>query len=111
VFGDGSQTRSFCYVDDLVEGIVRFAQTDGETGPLNLGNDGEFTMLELADEVLRQVGGRSKIVHKPLPSDDPRCRRPDLTKARKTLGWEPKVPLKDGLAKTIAYFRRALGTA
>jgi len=109
IYGDGKQTRSFCYVDDLVDGIWRFSQLEGVAGPLNLGNDGEFTMRELADEVLRQVGGKSKIVFRPLPSDDPKCRRPDLTKTKATLkGWEPRVPLKDGVARTIDYFRGAL---
>lgn len=110
VYGDGRQTRSFCYVDDLVEAIYRFAHVEGETGPINIGNDGEFTMLELAQEVLAQVGGKSRIVHKPLPSDDPKCRRPDLSKARATLSdWSPKVPLGEGLAHTIRYFRETLG--
>ena len=105
VSGDGSQTRSFCYVDDLIEGFVRFmAQTD-TVGPLNLGNPGEFTMLELAELTLKLVGGRSRIVHKPLPADDPRQRQPDISLARRTLGWEPRVPLEEGLRRTIAYFR------
>lgn len=107
LYGDGSQTRSFCFVDDLVDGIARFAAQTKDHGPLNLGNDGEFTVLQLAEEVLAQTKSRSKIVKKPLPSDDPRCRRPDLTKARKVLdGWAPTVPLRDGLAKTIDYFRK-----
>ena len=108
VYGQGQQTRSFCFVDDLVDGIIRFAETEGETGPLNLGNDGEFTVLQLAEEVLRQIGGKSRIVHKPLPADDPRCRRPDLTKARALLGWKPSVPLNEGVARTIDYFASAL---
>jgi UDP-glucuronate decarboxylase len=108
VYGKGDQTRSFCFVDDLVDGIVKFSETDGELGPLNLGNDGEFSILELAEEVLKQVGGKSKIAFKPLPGDDPKCRRPDLTKTKATLGWTPKVQLKDGLVKTIAYFRETL---
>lgn len=109
VYGQGQQTRSFCYVDDLVEGIARLARLDKqETGPINLGNDGEFTVMELAQEVLRQTGSRSKIVHKPLPSDDPKCRRPDLTRAKATLSWTPTVPLKDGLTKTVAYFRQLI---
>ena len=108
VYGDGSQSRSFCFVDDLVDGIAKFAAVDGVTGPMNLGNDGEFTMLELARETIAQVGGASKIVHRPLPADDPKCRRPDLTLAKKTMPWAPKVPLKIGLAKTIEYFRAAL---
>jgi UDP-glucuronate decarboxylase len=108
VYGEGQQTRSFCYVDDLVDGITKFAASDLGTGPINLGNDGEFTVMELAKEVLRKVGGKSKIVHKPLPSDDPRCRRPDLTKARTQLHWSPKIPLHDGLDRTIQYFREDL---
>jgi UDP-glucuronate decarboxylase len=106
IYGQGQQTRSFCFVDDLIEGIIQFAAKSGdEVGPLNLGNDTEFTVLELANEVLRQIGGKSKIVYRPLPSDDPRCRRPDLTKAKALLDWTPRVQLADGLAKTIAYFR------
>jgi UDP-glucuronate decarboxylase len=108
VYGDGSQTRSFCYVDDLVEGFLRFMEQGTCVGPMNLGNPGEFTMLQLAELVLKKVGGASKITHKPLPSDDPKQRRPDITLAKETLGWEPKVPLEQGLEKTIAYFRSAL---
>jgi len=105
IYGQGQQTRSFCFVDDLVDGIIKFAAKGGEPGPLNLGNDIEFTILELAHEVLRQVGGKSKIVYMPLPSDDPRCRRPDLTKAKALLDWAPRVQLAEGLVKTVAYFR------
>jgi UDP-glucuronate decarboxylase len=108
IYGEGQQTRSFCYVDDLVDGIAKFAALEGETGPLNLGNDGEFTVLQLAEETLRQVGGKSRIVFLPLPSDDPRCRRPDLTRAKALLKWQPTVPLEAGLAKAIAYFRAVL---
>jgi len=109
IYGDGSQTRSFCYVDDLIEGFVRFMALDGdEPGPVNLGNPGEFTMGELAELVLRLTGSSSKIVHQPLPADDPRQRKPDIAKARQLLGWEPKVPLEDGLERTIAYFRALL---
>lgn len=108
VYGDGSQTRSFCFVDDLVEGFLRFMEQEQCVGPMNLGNPGEFTMLQLAELVLRKVGGKSKITHKPLPSDDPKQRRPDITLAKETLGWEPKIPLEAGLEKTIAYFREAL---
>lgn len=108
VYGEGHQTRSFCFVDDLVSGITKFAASNVGTGPMNLGNDGEFTVMELAQQVLKKVGGKSKIVHKPLPSDDPRCRRPDLTFAKSSLNWEPKVPLSDGLDRTIAYFRKVL---
>ena len=105
VYGDGLQTRSFCYVDDLIEGFVRLMNQTETVGPINLGNPGEFTMLELAQEVLRLTGSKSKIVHKPLPADDPKQRRPDITLAKKHLQWEPKVPLAEGLAKTIAYFK------
>ncbi len=106
IYGDGTQTRSFCYVDDLIEGFVRFMAQTETVGPLNLGNPGEFTMLQLAEKTLQLVGGKSKIVHRPLPSDDPKQRRPDITLAKKHLGgWEPKVPLEEGLARTIAYFR------
>jgi len=109
IYGNGEQTRSFCFVDDLVDGIVRFAATEGETGPINLGNDGEFTVMELAQEVLRQIPTKSKIVYRPLPSDDPKTRRPDLTKTKSVLkGWEPKVALKDGLARAIPWFRAAV---
>lgn len=105
IYGDGSQSRSFCYVDDLVDGIVKMAEQTKSHGPINLGNDGEFTMIELANEVLKQTGSKSKIVFKPLPSDDPRCRRPDLKLAKEILGYNPKVPLAAGLTKTIAYFK------
>lgn len=109
IYGNGEQTRSFCFVDDLVDGIVQFAATEGETGPINLGNDGEFTVMELAQEVLRQIPTKSKIVYRPLPSDDPKTRRPDLTKTKSVLkGWEPKVALKDGLARAIPWFRAAV---
>jgi UDP-glucuronate decarboxylase len=110
IYGDGSQTRSFCYVDDLIEGMIRLMDTPADfTGPINVGNPGEFTMLELAEKVIAQVGGPSRIVHQPLPSDDPRQRRPDISMARDKLGWEPSVSLDDGLRETIAYFRRLLG--
>ena len=105
IYGDGMQTRSFCYVDDLIEGFVRFMAQDKTVCPMNLGNPGEFTMLELAELTLKLVGGKSKIVHKPLPSDDPKQRRPDISLAKKVLKWEPTVPLKDGLKRTIAYFK------
>ena len=106
MYGDGKQTRSFCYVDDLIEGIYRMMNSAEDiTGPVNLGNPGEFTMLELAEEVLRQTKSGSKLVHKELPKDDPKQRRPDITKAKALLGWEPKVPLREGLAKTIEYYR------
>ncbi len=109
IFGDGEQTRSFCYVDDLIEGSMRMMATDADvTGPVNLGNEGEFSMLELAENVLDIVGGKSKLVHKPLPQDDPRRRKPDTTRARALLnGWEAQMKLRDGLEKTIAYFEKA----
>ena len=106
IYGDGQQTRSFCYVDDLIEGFLRFMDTPaGVTGPINLGNPGEFTMLELAEKVVRLTRSDSKIVHKPLPQDDPKQRRPDIAKARALMDWEPAVPLDEGLDRTIAYFR------
>jgi UDP-glucuronate decarboxylase len=109
LYGDGSQTRSFCYVDDLVDGLMRLMNSpDDFTGPVNLGNPGEFTILELANKVLEITGAKSKIVMKPLPVDDPRQRKPDISLARETLGWEPKIPLQDGLVKTIAYFEKLL---
>jgi UDP-glucuronate decarboxylase len=108
VYGDGSQTRSFCYVDDLIEGFVRLMNQDKTVGPVNIGNPGEFTMLELAELVLKKVGGKSKITNLPLPSDDPKQRRPDITLAKDVLGWEPKVPLDEGLDRTIEYFRQAI---
>ena len=107
IYGDGSQTRSFCYVDDLIEVIVRMMDSErGFTGPVNIGNPVEYTMLELAEKVIALVGGRSKLVNKPLPSDDPRQRQPDISVARDRLGWQPSVTLEDGLKETIAYFRR-----
>jgi UDP-glucuronate decarboxylase len=108
VYGEGSQTRSFCYVDDLVDGFMRFMEQDKIVGPMNLGNPGEFTMLQLAELVIKKVGGKSKITHLPLPSDDPKQRKPDIALAKETLGWEPKVPLEQGIEKTIAYFSEAL---
>jgi UDP-glucuronate decarboxylase len=111
VFGDGLQTRAFCYVDDLIDGMVRMMRSGrGVTGPINLGNPGEFTMLRLAETVLRLVGGHSRIVFKPLPSDDPRQRQPDISAAAATLGWRPKVELEDGLRATIDYFRALLNS-
>lgn len=108
VYGDGSQTRSFCYVDDLIEGFVRLMEQEKTVGPVNIGNPGEFTMLELAELVLKKVGGKSKVTNLPLPADDPKQRRPDITLAKEALGWEPKVPLEEGLERTIAYFRQAI---
>jgi UDP-glucuronate decarboxylase len=111
IYGDGSQTRSFCYVDDLVEGLVRMMATDATTtGPINLGNPREFTMRELAECVLRLTGSASRLVYRPLPQDDPRQRQPDITLARSVLGWEPSVALEQGLAATIAYFRSLLAS-
>jgi len=108
MYGDGSQTRSFCYVDDLIEGIVRlFAR--GTEDPTNLGNPNEFTVRQLAERVLSLTGSKSKIVERPLPEDDPRVRRPDITRARKLLDWEPRVPLDEGLRRTIEYFRGIVG--
>jgi UDP-glucuronate decarboxylase len=109
IYGDGQQTRSFCYVDDLIEGMLRLMDTPADfTGPLNVGNPGEFTMLGLAETVLRLAGGRSKLVHKPLPEDDPKQRQPDITLAKSVLRWEPKVTLEDGLKETIHYFIKLL---
>jgi UDP-glucuronate decarboxylase len=109
IYGDGSQTRSFCYVDDLIEVIVRMMNSEaGFTGPVNIGNPVEHTMLQLAEKVLQLVGGRSKLVFRPLPSDDPRQRQPDIALAKEKLGWQPQVSLDDGLRETIAYFRKQL---
>lgn len=109
LYGDGNQTRSFCYVLDMIEAFVRLMNSPDElTGPVNLGNPGEFTIRELAEKVIALTGSRSKLVHKPLPSNDPRQRKPDITLARSRLGWEPGVTLDDGLVKTIAYFDKLL---
>lgn len=106
VYGDGKQTRSFCYVDDLIRGMLALMDSDDSvTGPVNLGNPGEFTMLELAEKVLEQTGSKSKLVFMPLPGDDPRVRRPDITLAGKLLGWKPEIPLDEGLRRTIEYFK------
>lgn len=106
IYGDGLQTRSFCYVDDLIEGFVRLMNQNEVTGPINIGNPGEFTMLQLAELTLQLTGSKSKIVHRPLPGDDPKQRRPDITLAKKHLGnWEPAIPLEEGLKRTIAYFK------
>jgi UDP-glucuronate decarboxylase len=105
IYGDGQQTRSFCYVDDLIRGLISLMESDAEiTGPTNLGNPSEFTMRELADLVIDLTGSKSEIVHQPLPSDDPVRRCPDITKAKRDLSWEPTVDLRTGLTKTIAYF-------
>ena len=110
IYGDGQQTRSFQYVDDLVEGMIRAMATDDHfTGPVNIGNPGEFTMLELAQNVIKLTGSKSKIVFQPLPQDDPRQRKPDISLAHRELnGWEPKIKLEEGLKKTIDYFRSVI---
>jgi len=109
IYGDGTQTRSFQYVDDLIEGMIRMMATEDEfTGPVNIGNPGEFTMLELAHLVLELTGSKSKIVYKILPEDDPRKRKPDITLAKTKLNWEPTIPLKEGLLKTIDYFESVM---
>jgi UDP-glucuronate decarboxylase len=109
VFGDGSQTRSFCYVDDLVDGLMALmASPEAVTGPVNLGNPGEFTMLDLARQVLALTGSTAPLEHRPLPADDPARRRPDITRARELLGWEPVIDLADGLKRTVEYFREVL---
>ena len=112
IYGDGQQTRSFCYVSDLIEGWIRLmASPDEVTGPINIGNPGEFTMIELAENVLELTGSKSKLIYQPLPADDPKQRRPDITQAKEKLGWEPKVPLREGLAKTIEYFDGLLSSS
>ena len=112
VFGDGTQTRSFCYVDDLIEGLIRLMQShDDFTGPVNLGKPGELTILELAEKVIELSSSKSEIIFKPLPSDDPKQRRPDISLAREILEWEPKVELEEGLKKTIAYFDEILANS
>lgn len=109
IYGDGSQTRSFCYCDDLVEGFLRLMDTGADvTGPINLGNPGEFTIKELAEKVIDMTGSKSKLTFLDLPSDDPKQRKPNISKAQETLDWEPKVQLEEGLAKTIAYFEKRL---
>ena len=110
IYGDGSQTRSFCYVDDLIEAMVRMMNSPKDfTGPVNTGNPGEFTIKELAEKVVAKIGGKSKVVYRDLPKDDPTQRRPDITLAKNKLGWEPKVQLDEGLDKTIAYFKTQIG--
>jgi len=109
VYGDGSQTRSFCYVDDLIEAMIRMMATQASvTGPINIGNPGEFTILQLASQIIEIIGSRSKVVHRPMPQDDPRQRRPNISKAQEILNWAPQMPLKDGLVRTIAYFEETL---
>jgi UDP-glucuronate decarboxylase len=112
VYGDGTQTRSFCYVDDLIEGMLRLMDQDQQQGPINVGNPVENTMLELAEAVLGAVGGsRSRIVHHPLPQDDPRKRCPDISRAKQYLNWEPQVPLVEGLRRTVEWYRQLLQNA
>ena len=108
LYGDGSQTRSFCYVSDLIDGFVRLMNSSLESQPINLGNPNEFTMRELAALVQRLCGGKSRIVHRPLPEDDPRQRRPDISRAKEFLGWEPRIGLEQGLASTIEYFKQRI---
>jgi UDP-glucuronate decarboxylase len=111
VFGEGQQTRSFCYVDDLIDGFIRLMDSPAEVvGPMNLGNPGEFTILDLAQQVIELTGSQSRIVHRPLPEDDPRQRRPDIGMAQAQLGWTPRVSLEEGLRRTIPYFERLLAT-
>jgi UDP-glucuronate decarboxylase len=107
IYGDGSQTRSFCYVDDLIEGMIRLMETGPEvTGPINIGNPNEFTIRELATKVIEMTGARSELVQQPLPADDPKQRRPDISLAREVLGWEPTIELDQGLERTVEYFSR-----
>ncbi len=111
IYGDGSQTRSFCYVDDMIDAFVALmASGDDVTGPINVGNPGEFTMLELAQNIIDLTGSKSKIERRPLPQDDPKQRRPNIEKAQQHLGWSPKVPLREGLAKTIEYFDKLIAS-
>ena len=110
IFGDGSQTRSFCYVDDLIRGFLALMDTGPDvTGPINIGNPNEFTIRQLAEQVLAKIGGKSKLIEMPLPQDDPLQRKPDITKAQEQLGWHPSVELDEGLDRTIAYFRQVVG--
>jgi UDP-glucuronate decarboxylase len=109
VYGDGGQTRSFCYVDDLVDGLIRLMESESEiVGPINLGNPSEFTIRQLAEIVVDLTGSASKIIHRPLPQDDPKQRQPDISKAQELLGWQPILPLADGLRRTVAYFDELL---
>jgi UDP-glucuronate decarboxylase len=109
IYGDGSQTRSFCYVDDLIQGFIRLMSSLPDvTGPINLGNPGEFTIKQLAEMIIQMVGGKSELIFEPLPQDDPKQRRPDISLAKKTLDWEPKINLEAGLTKTIEYFRKTV---
>ena len=111
VYGEGKQTRSFCYCDDLIEGLIRMMNQDETTGPMNIGNPSEFTILELAEKVIKLTGSQSKIIHQTLPSDDPKQRQPDITQARQVLDWEPKYSLDEGLKPTIAYFDKFLAAS
>jgi UDP-glucuronate decarboxylase len=108
VYGDGSQTRSFCYVDDLLEGFIRLMASEDFTGPVNLGNPGEFTVKELAEKTLKMIGSKAEIIHLPLPADDPTKRKPDITLAKTKLGWQPTIVLDEGLKKTIEYFKSVI---
>ncbi|HYS46951.1 MAG TPA: NAD-dependent epimerase/dehydratase family protein, partial [Rhizomicrobium sp.] len=109
IYGEGNQTRSFCYVDDLIDGLIRLMESpDSETGPINLGNPAETTILDLAQRIIALTGSASSIVMRPLPQDDPRQRNPDISKARSVLNWKPKVPLEKGLERTIRYFEQTL---
>jgi len=109
IYGDGMQSRSFCYVDDLIEGMIRLMNSrDGFTGPVNIGNPGEYTMIELAEAIIKLTGSKSKLVYQPLPQDDPLQRQPDITLAKKELGWEPTIELEEGLKKTIEYFKTVI---
>ena len=108
VYGEGQQTRSFCYCDDLIDGFVSLMNQEAVIGPMNIGNPGEFTILELAQKVIAQTGSHSKIIHEALPQDDPKQRQPDITEAQKVLGWEPTITLDEGLKPTIAYFDKVL---
>jgi UDP-glucuronate decarboxylase len=108
LYGDGSQTRSFCYVDDLIDGLVRLMEAAGITGPINIGNPAEFSVRQLAEIVVELTGSSSRIEHRPLPQDDPQQRQPDITCARQQLGWQPKIALREGLARTIAHFEARL---
>jgi UDP-glucuronate decarboxylase len=111
VYGEGKQTRSFCYVSDLIEGVLRLMNTEGLTDPVNIGNPDEFTIMELAELIVSLTGSRSKLIRNPLPPDDPVQRQPDITLAREKLRWEPKIPLEEGLRRTISYFDRCLSVA
>ena len=112
IYGDGSQTRSFCYVDDLIDGMIKMMENEQNfSGPVNLGNPQEFTILELAQKVIQYTDSKSKIIYKELPKDDPMQRKPDITLAKKELSWEPKVNLEEGLKKTISYFKKRIDSA